>query len=119
MNEAWSALGAQASTNESGDEGDFGDENTESASEADLSSDSWSGSSFDDDEMIDRYHDYGDLDEIGGKYKIQLADGREISLEEHERFYRCVSSEGISDLCCTDGGNVGSSDESSVVESVD
>lgn len=35
------------------------------------------------------YYDYGDLDETDGNYKIQLADGTEITLEEHEKSCGC------------------------------
>lgn len=37
----------------------------------------------------DKYYDYGDLDETGGKYVVQLDDGTEVSLEEHEKCCGC------------------------------
>jgi hypothetical protein len=80
-----------------------------------LSSDNWSESNSDEDELIDRYYNYGDLDETGGKYRVQLVDGTEVSLEEHERFCRCGLGEGIPGYCCMDG----SSDESSEGGSID
>ena len=43
------------------------------------------------------YYDYGDLDETGGNYKIQLAGGMEVDLEEHEQFCGCGCEEGFSD----------------------
>lgn len=38
---------------------------------------------------IDKYYDYGDLNETGGRYKVQLTDGTEVSLEEHEKSCGC------------------------------
>ena len=43
------------------------------------------------------YYDYGDLDETGGNYKIQLADGIEVGVEEHEQLCGCGCEEGFSD----------------------
>lgn len=54
---------------------------------------------------FDRYHNYGDLDETGGKYRVQLVDGTEISLKEHERFCRYALGERIPGYCCMDGSS--------------
>lgn len=51
----------------------------------------------DDNMNFDVYYDYGNLDETGGNYKIQLADGIEVDLEEHEQFCGCGCEEGFSD----------------------
>jgi hypothetical protein len=38
---------------------------------------------------VDVCYDYGDLEETGGSYKVQLDDGTEITLEEHEKSCGC------------------------------
>ena len=43
-----------------------------------------------DDQDFDQYYDYGDLDETGGRYVVQLEDDREVSLEEHASTCGCV-----------------------------
>lgn len=42
-------------------------------------------------------YDYGDLNETGGNYKIQPAEGIEVDLEEHDQFCGCGFEEGFSD----------------------
>jgi hypothetical protein len=90
VNEAWEALGGCGSV-------DDGSVDVCTAEEDDMhpwethrhsgsGSESYTG---DDDFDIDEYYDYGDLDETGGMYKVQLDDGTEISLEEHEGSCGC------------------------------
>ncbi|KAM0714715.1 hypothetical protein Q7P37_009755 [Cladosporium fusiforme] len=43
----------------------------------------------DNDEDHDIYYDYGDLNEQGGSYVVQLEDGKEVSVEEHARTCTC------------------------------
>ena len=43
------------------------------------------------------YYDYGDLNETGGSYKIRLAEGIEVNLEEHDQFCGCGCEERFSD----------------------
>jgi len=43
-----------------------------------------------DDQDFDQYYDYGDLDETGGRYAVQLEDDRVVSLEEHASTCGCA-----------------------------
>ena len=75
------------------DERDFLDEDSDS--EGSHGSDT--GSDWDpeyDNQGFDRYHDYGDLDETGGNYVVQLEKDQEISLEEHSRTCNCDLQSG-------------------------
>jgi hypothetical protein len=110
VNEAYLALNVEVNAGDSDDECSSDEEGTEhasgsewSTSGSEWSSDAESGSSCDDDEdPIGRYYDYGDLNESGGSYKVQLVDGTEISLEEHERFCDCGLGENDSENWCLD-----------------
>jgi hypothetical protein len=42
-----------------------------------------------DDQGFDKYYNYGDLNETGGSYVVQLESDREVSLEEHARTCAC------------------------------
>jgi hypothetical protein len=42
-----------------------------------------------DDQGFDKYYNYGDLNETGGSYVVQLESDHEISLEEHARTCAC------------------------------
>lgn len=91
-------------------EGDKGDEwGNKYASDADCHSESGSESfTSDDNADIGKYYDYGDLNETGGSYKVQLADGTEVSLEEHENSCGCGCGEGFSqgDITSESGGEL-------------
>jgi hypothetical protein len=110
VNEAYLALNVETNADHSDDECSNDEEGMEHASESEWSasgsewsSDAESGSSCDDDEdLIGRYYDYGDLNETGGSYKVQFVDGTEISLEEHERFCDCGLGGNISENWCVD-----------------
>jgi hypothetical protein len=75
------------------DEQDFldSDSDSESCHESDTGSD-WDSEY--DSQGFDKYYDYGDLDETGGNYVVQLENDQEISLEEHSRTCNCDVQSG-------------------------
>lgn len=90
VNEAWEALRVSQSAVNTRKTDRTAEEESEYSWNADWSSDAASEYHTDDENFdIDKYYDYGDLDETGGKYKVQLDDGTEISLEEHEKYCGC------------------------------
>lgn len=91
VNAAWEAINDARLQDEATKDGDEQSSTCdESGSEYGFSSDVGSEWSFQDDGCnYDEYYNYGDLDEDGGTYVIQLEDGREVSLEEHSRTCTC------------------------------
>jgi hypothetical protein len=75
------------------DEQDFldSDSDSESCHGSDTESD-WDSEY--DSQGFDKYYDYGDLDETGGNYVVQLENDQEISLEEHSRTCNCDVQSG-------------------------
>lgn len=73
------------------------DSNSDSDSDSQNYHGSDSASDWDpeyDSKGFDRYYDYGDLDETGGNYVVQLENDREVSLEEHARTCKCDFQSG-------------------------
>jgi len=98
VNAAWDVLSSAVS--EDGkvveeDEQDFLDEDSDSEGShgSDTASD-WDPEYGN--QGFDRYYDYGDLDETGGNYVVQLENDQEISLEEHSRTCDCDLQSGSS-----------------------
>lgn len=106
MNAAWEAyIGKNFTSSDTNDEdptdteGDvMGDDDEDEGYASDLSEPEDETRSDSDAEFTDGSSDgdecafdvdYGDLEETGGYYKVQLEDGREISLEEHEKICGC------------------------------
>lgn len=96
VNAAWEAINNAALEDEATpDTDEQGSSCEESSSEYGLSSDGDSEWSFEHDiQDYDKHYDYGDLDEEGGSYAVQLEDGREVSLEEHTRTCTCDTPVG-------------------------
>jgi len=46
----------------------------------------------DEKEEMEELYDYGDLDEEGGKYVVDMGDGRELSEEDHAKECSCFSN---------------------------
>jgi hypothetical protein len=91
VNAAWAAISSDNLEDDiigSEDEPSFGED--ESGSEYCWTSDTGSEwSEGRDGQDFDSYYDYGDLDETGGRYVVQVEDDREISLEEHASICDC------------------------------
>lgn len=93
VNAAWVALGEAVLENKNADDEDDedyhdyeSDWDSVSYCESDVASD-WDSEY--DDQGFDRYYDYGDLSETGGRYVVQLDNDEEMSLEEHARTCTC------------------------------
>jgi hypothetical protein len=107
VNEAWEALGIRNPTEDGNGDGCTSEEDSECSRETDCYPDSGSESYTGDDNFdIDKYYDYGDLNETGGRYKVQLDDGTEVSLGEHEESCDCeCGEERFCDCSPSDGGD--------------
>ena len=85
VNAAWTAIRGTIDEDETVDlEEDSSSQEDESGSEYCWTSDDgseWSEGHNNQD--LDQYYDYGDLDETGGRYAVELEDSQVISLEEH------------------------------------
>jgi hypothetical protein len=110
-NEAWEALSIRTPTEDGDGDGCASDEDSQCSWETDCHSDSGSESYAGDENFdIDKYYDYGDLNETGGRYKVQLDDGTEVSLGEHEESCDCECGEERLCDCSPSGCGEGSID---------
>jgi hypothetical protein len=93
VNEAWEALSIRTPTEDGDGDGCASDEDSQCSWETDCHSDSGS-----------------DLNETGGRYKVQLDDGTEVSLGEHEESCDCECGEERLCDCSPSGCGEGSID---------